>query len=98
MPVYNPLRLIARKNDSRRFSNWIQERVRLVPGPEPKSFQFHVGNPSAWHGAKQRGAMVPYMIWLFEHTTMKPVIYFSHAKAYAFLGTLGIGRGVLAAP
>lgn len=38
MPAYNPLRLIARKNDSRRFSNWIRERVRLVPGVGAEKF------------------------------------------------------------
>lgn len=52
----------------------------------------------AWRGAVRRDAMAPYVARLFEHTTMKPVIYFSHAKAYAFLGMLGIGRGVLAVP
>lgn len=38
MPAYNPLRLIARKNDSRRFSNWIRERVRLVSGAGAEKF------------------------------------------------------------
>jgi len=54
----------------------------------------------AWRGMTRLGAArcdgALRSMALFEHTTMKPVIYFSHAKAYAFLGTLGIGRGVLA--
>ena len=52
-----------------------------------------------WHGVAWRGAVRWRLTWHgCSNTTMKPVIYFSHAKADAFLGTFGIGHGVLAAP